>query len=163
MKGLNWNGIIRSPCPVSSLNEAVLRIIADRVLKRTIVVKTGDKPWFDDRCSLAHYAKQRAYRLWNRNRKQADWEKYRLGGLSSRQLVYREAVRAFTEWNKSLLTNASNARKWWSTVKTEVFGARSNLPPWLDRGGELVWSAEEKVSLYSVHFDAKQCRPAANL
>ena len=60
-KGLNWNGITRFPCSVSSLNEALLRVIRDRVPKRTIVVRTGDKPRFDNRCLLAHRAKQRAY------------------------------------------------------------------------------------------------------
>ena len=61
VKGPNWNGIIKSPCPRSSLHEALLRVIRNRVHKRTIVVKTGDKPWFDDRCVLVHRAKQRAY------------------------------------------------------------------------------------------------------
>ena len=52
MKGLNWNETIRSPCPVSLLNEALLRVIKNRVPKRTIVVRKGNKPWFDDRCVL---------------------------------------------------------------------------------------------------------------
>ena len=47
-------GIIRFSCPVLSINEALLRDIRDRVPKRTIVVKTSEKPWFDDRCVLAH-------------------------------------------------------------------------------------------------------------
>ena len=59
--GLNWNGIIRSPCPVSSLNEALFLVIRDRVLKRTIVVRPRDRPWFHDRCALPRCAKQRAY------------------------------------------------------------------------------------------------------
>ena len=58
MKGLNWNEIIRSPCPVSTLNEAVLLcVIRNRVSKRTFVVRTGYRPWFDDRCVLVHRAK----------------------------------------------------------------------------------------------------------
>ena len=64
MKGLNWNGIIRSPYLVSSLNEALLHFIRDTVPKRAIVVRTGYKPWFDDRYVFAHRAKQRAYRVW---------------------------------------------------------------------------------------------------
>ena len=40
------------------------------------MVKTDDKPWFDDRCVLVHCAKQRAYRVWSRSRTQADWEEY---------------------------------------------------------------------------------------
>ena len=39
MKGLNWNEIIKSPCLESSLNEAMLRVIRDRVSKRTIAVR----------------------------------------------------------------------------------------------------------------------------
>ena len=50
VKGLNWNGINRSPCLESSLNEALLHIIIDRVSKRTILVRIQEKPWFDDRC-----------------------------------------------------------------------------------------------------------------
>ena len=54
------------------------------------MVRTGDKPWFDDRCVLAHRAKKRAYRPWSRSRKQADWEEY---SVASRhvQLVYEDA------------------------------------------------------------------------
>ena len=43
-------------------------------------------------------------------------------------------------------------------MKTVVFGANPSLPPLVDRGGRLVWLAEEKASLFSAHFDAKQCR-----
>ena len=47
MKGLNGHKIIRSPCSASLLNEALLCVVRNRVPKRTIVVRTGDKPWFD--------------------------------------------------------------------------------------------------------------------
>ena len=59
MTGLNWNEITMSLYPVSSLNEALLRVIRNRELKWTIVIRTGDKSWFDDRCVLAHRSKQR--------------------------------------------------------------------------------------------------------
>ena len=38
VKGLNWNNIIRSLCPVSNINEALLRVIRNRVPNRAIVV-----------------------------------------------------------------------------------------------------------------------------
>ena len=53
IKNLNWNETIRSSCPVSLLRETLLRDIRNRVSKRTIEVRTGDKPWFDDGCVLA--------------------------------------------------------------------------------------------------------------
>ena len=53
-----------------------------------------------------------------------------------------------------LLTNTPNPRKWRSTVKTAVFGASFSLPPLLDEGGKLVWSASEKAVLFSAHLDA---------
>ena len=53
-KCVNWNRAIRSSCPVSSLNETLLRVIRDIVSKWTIVVRKGDKPCFDDRCVLDH-------------------------------------------------------------------------------------------------------------
>ena len=41
---LNRNEFIRSLYPVPSLNEALLHVIRERVPKRTIVIRTGDKP-----------------------------------------------------------------------------------------------------------------------
>ena len=32
------------------------------------------------------------------------------------------------------------------------------MPPLVDRGGRLVWSENEKASLFSGHLDAKRCR-----
>ena len=80
VKGLDWNESIRSSCQVSSLNE-------DRVPKRTIVVRTDDKPWFNDQCVLSHREQQRASRVWSCSRTQADWEKHRVI-RSYAQLVY---------------------------------------------------------------------------
>ena len=48
-------------CSESLLNEALLPAISDRAPKRMMVVRKGDKPWFDDRCVLVHRAKQRVY------------------------------------------------------------------------------------------------------
>ena len=78
--------------------------------------------------------------------------------LRRAQLVHNDAERAFTERSKSLLMNAPNSLKWCSTVKTVVFGVSSSLPLLVDRRGKLVWSADEKASLFSTHFHAKQCR-----
>ena len=38
------------------------------------MVRTEDRPWFEDLCVLAYRAKQKAYRVWSRDKTQADWE-----------------------------------------------------------------------------------------
>ena len=43
MKDLNWNEAIKSPCPVLSLNEALLRVIRVRVPNQTIGARICDK------------------------------------------------------------------------------------------------------------------------
>ena len=53
------------------------------------------------------------------------------------------------------MTNASNLRN-----DGSVFGASFCLPPLIDRGGKLVWSTDEKVTLFYAQFGAKQCRDA---
>ena len=57
---------------------------------------------------------------------------------SHAQLVYVDAERAFTESSKSLLTNASNPRKWLFRVKTADLFASSSLPFLVDMGSRLV-------------------------
>ena len=69
-----------------------------------------------------------------------------------------KAERTFAERSKSLLTNKLIPWKWWSTVETEVFGASSSLAPLVNKEGKLIWSADEKVSLFLTHFDVKLCR-----
>ena len=44
-----------------------------------------------------------------------------------------------------------------------VFGSSSCFPPLVDRVGKLVWSADKKASLFSVHFVAKQFRDGFHL
>ena len=58
-------------------------------------------------------------------------------------LVYENAERAFRERSKQLLMNTQNPPKWRASVKTAVFGESSSLPSLVDRGGKLVWSADE--------------------
>ena len=60
------------------------------------MVRTSDKPWLDDRCVLAHCAKQRVYQVWGRTRTQANWEEQRVACRHG-QIVYVDAERAFTE------------------------------------------------------------------
>ena len=68
VKGLSsWNEIISSSCPVSTLIEALLRVFRNRVLKRILLVKAGNNLGLKTGV-LAHRAKQRAYRVWNRSR-----------------------------------------------------------------------------------------------
>ena len=115
VKGFNWIDIIRFIC-IASLS----RVISDGIPKRTIVVRTGEESWFDDRRVLAHCAKQSSYRVWSHSRTQADWEEYRVVRRHA-QPVYENTERAFTERSKSLLTNAPNPLKWWSTIRMAVF------------------------------------------
>ena len=60
VKSLNWHGIIRFLCLVSSLIDVLLRIIGDSVSKRTIGVRSGDKLWFADWCVFAHQSANQA-------------------------------------------------------------------------------------------------------
>ena len=102
LKGLNWDRIIRSSCPVSFLNEALLHVIRDSFQADECV----DNPWFNDRCAFAHSLKQRACSC---SRTQTDWVEY-WGTLCRAQLVYEDAELAF------LWRGASYLQNWWSTV-----------------------------------------------
>ena len=42
------------------------------------------------------------------------------------------------------------------TLKSEVFGTSSSLPPLVSEGGELVCESVGKAGLLSDHFDSKQ-------
>ena len=77
-------------CLVSPLNEALLRAIANGVPKLSIEVRTGEKPWNDDRL------KQRQYRVLSRSRTQAECEEYTVARWHA-QPVFVDVEQAFTE------------------------------------------------------------------
>ena len=53
--------------------------------------------------------------------------------------------------------------KWWSTLKSAVFGSSSSLPPLVREGGGLVCGSVGKTDMLLNHFDSKQFREAVEL
>ena len=73
--------------------------------------------------------------------------------------------RQFSVRSRDVLINAQRPHKWWSTLKSAVFGSSSDssLPPLIGgggRGGVLVCASVGKAKLLSSHFDSKQSREA---
>ena len=60
--------------------------------------------------------------------------------------------------------NVQSPHKWWSTLKSAVFGSTSSsLPPLVSEGDGLVCQSVGKADLLSDHFDSKQSREAVDL
>ena len=59
--------------------------------------------------------------------------------------------------------NVQSPHKWWSTLKSAVFGSSSSLPPLVCPGGGLVCESVVKADLLSDHFDSKQSRESDDL
>ena len=59
--------------------------------------------------------------------------------------------------------NVQSPHKWWSTLKSAVFGSSSSLPPLVSEGGGLVCESVGKDDLLSDHFDSKQSREAVDM
>ena len=77
--------------------------------------------------------------------------------------TYSEARRRFSARNRDVLMNAQSPHKWWSTLKSAVFGLSSSLPPLVGGGGGLVCESDSKADLLSDHFDGKQSRESVDL
>ena len=59
--------------------------------------------------------------------------------------------------------NAQSPHKWWSTLKSTVFGLSSSLPPLVAGGGGLVCESVDGSDLLSDHFHGKQSRESVDL
>ena len=61
--------------------------------------------------------------------------------------------------------NAQCPHKWWSTLKSAVFGSSSDssLPPLIVAGGGLVCESVWKADLLSAHFDGKLSKDPVDL
>ena len=68
-----------------------------------------------------------------------------------------------TETGRAVLMNVLSPHKWRFTLKSEVFGTSSSLPPLVSEGGGRVCESVSKADLMSDHFDSKQSREAVDL
>ena len=74
---------------------------------------------------------------WTRDRSRVNWEEFVHCQVRANQ-TYSEAKRQFSARNRDVFTNVQSPHKWWSTLKSAVFGMSSSLPPLVGGGGGLV-------------------------
>ena len=126
-----------------------LSLLVERfVLTKVIRVYNKDKPWFNDDCRLAFDIKQGAHLRWTRNRSRDNWDEF-VHYQRRANAVYAEAMRQFSVRRWDVLINAQCPHKWWSTLKSAVFGSSSDssLPPLIGAGGGLVCESAGKAEL----------------
>ena len=75
----------------------------------------------------------------------------------------RNILRTPPDRNRGVLTNVQSPHKWWSTLKSAVFGSSSSLLPLVSEGGQLMCEWVGRADLLSDHFDSKQSREAVDL
>ena len=117
-------------------------------------MRNKDKPWFDGQCRHAFGLKQEAHLWWTRDRSRVNWEEFVHCQVRANK-TYSEAKRRFSARNRDVLMNAQSPHKWWSTLKSAVFGFSSSLPRLVGGGGRLVCESD--------HFDGKQSRESVDL
>ena len=63
-----------------------------------------------------------------------------------------EAKRQFCDRNRDVPKNVHSPHKWWSILKSAMFGSSSLLPPIASEGGGLVSESVGKADLLLDHF-----------
>ena len=171
---VNWNTVCGAmqdlPCrniwsadnPVEVLNEHLLLLVGCFVPTKIICVCNMDKPWFDDQCRHAFSLKQEAHLWLTRNCSRVNWDEFVHCQVRANE-TYSEDKRQFSARNWDVLMNAQSHHKWWSTLKSAVFGLISSLPPVVGGGGGLVCESVGKADLLSDNYDGKQSRESVNL
>ena len=109
-------------------------------------MRNKDKPWFDDQCNHAFGLKQEAHFRWTRDSSRVNWEEFVHYQVRANE-TYSEAKRQFSDRNRDILMNVQSPHKWWSTLKSSVFGLSSSLPPLVSEGGGLVCESVGKADL----------------
>ena len=125
-------------------------------------MRNKDKPWFDAQCRHAFCLKQEAHLRLTRDRSRVNWEEFVRYQVRANE-TYSEAKRLFSDRNGDVFMNVQSPHKWWSTLKSAVFGSSSPFPPLISEGGGLVCESVGKADLLSDHFDSKQSMEAVDL
>ena len=125
-------------------------------------MRNKDEPWFDGQCSHAFGLKEEAHLPWTRDRSRVNLEEYVHCQVRANE-AYSEARHQFIVRNNDVLMNVQSLLRWWSTLKSFVFGLSSSLPPVVGGGGGLACESVGKVDLLSDYFDGTQCREYIDL
>ena len=125
-------------------------------------MRNKDKPRFDDQCRHAFGLKEEAHLRRTRDHSRVYWEEFVHCQVRANE-TYSEAKHQFSARNRDVLFNAESPHKWWSTLKSAVFGFSSSLQPLFDGSGELVCESVGKADLLSDHFEGKQSRESVDL
>ena len=144
------------------MNEYLSLLVGRCVPIKVISVCNKDKPWFDDQCRHTFGFKQEAHLRWTRDRSRVHWEEFVRCQVRANE-TYSVANRQFSDRNRDVFMNVHSPHKWWSTLKTAVFGSSSSLPPLVSEGGGLLCESVCKAHLLSDHFDRKQSWEAVDL
>ena len=88
--------------------------------------------------------KQEAHLRWTRDHSRVNWEELVRYQVRANE-TYSEAKRQFSDRNRDVLMNVQSPHKWWSTLKSAVFGSSSSLPPLVSEGGGLVCESVGKA------------------
>ena len=136
MRELPWRNILLSDNPFEVLKEHLSLLVGLYVPTKVIHVRNKDKPWFYDKCRHAFGLTQEAYLRWTRDRTRVNWEEFVCCQVRANE-TYSEAKRQFSDRNRDVLMNVQSPHKWWSPLKSAVFGSCSSLPPLFGEGGGL--------------------------
>ena len=123
-----------------------------------IRVRNKDKPCIDDQCRHAFGLMQKAHLRWTRDRSRVHWEEFVRYSVRANE-TYSDARRQFSDRNRDVLMNVQSPHKWWSALKSAVFGSSSSLPPLVSEGGGLVCESVGNADLLSDHFDSRNDFP----
>ena len=151
----NWPYIYHHADSIGSFSDLCTNVIDKHIPSRIIHFRTKDKAWFNDDCKRAHQEKQEAYQLWRRNRSDLTWNNYtRLRVVA--QEIYASAEKEYNDSIKEDLLGTNHSNKWWSTLKSALFGIDVTLPPLIKPDGSLTHDPKEKATLFADVFDMKQ-------
>ena len=155
LNNIAWPELYKQAEPVVTLNEELVTIIERRVPSKLIYFRNSDKSWFNADCRRVSLEKQEAYKLWRRNRSQLTWENY-TSLRSEAQRVYASAEKEYNDAIKETLRGTSQPHKWWSSLKSALFGVESSIPALLRQDGSVTHCPKEKAVLLADSFDSKQ-------
>ena len=127
MQDLPWRNIWSADNPVEALNEHLLLLIGRFVPTKVIRVRNKDTPWFDDQCRHAFGLKQEAHLRWTRDRSRVNWDEFVYCQVRASE-TYSETKRQFSARNRDAIMNSQSPNKWWTTLKSAVFGLSLPLP-----------------------------------
>ena len=155
----DWQKVFSEEDPENvcvQITEIIQTAMEQFIPSKTVTKKPGDKPWFDEKCSIAARKKRRLFRQLKNNNNPTNKQKFAEARHTFNQAEKQARRNYNAKLTKELTDNTITGKRWWRLVNSISGRAAVTDIPVIIHNNTAHITAREKAEVFCTAF-AQKC------